>query len=207
MLGGAFSRHATWVRCQLVVKHWRDNERPMLSGLLLFIPAFFAISALCAGLQRRRAARRNGWHTLTPGPWLWLGLACGLLLTAVFTLVAMSASSTPGLIGLAVFFNVLTGAIVYTTLTEDVRWNDDWIERRTLTFEIRRMGWAELAYRGYEASGYRWISSQDGEWIRYQDSCNGVDELEAMIRRHWRSGGPPQVTEPEPIVQLVAQPR
>ena len=179
----------------------------MLSGLLLFIPAFFAISALCAGLQRRRAARRNGWRTLTPGPGVWLGLVCGLLLTAVFTLVSMSTRSTPGLVGLAAFFNVLTVAIVYTTLAEDVRWNEDWIERRTLSFETRRMAWTELAYRGYEASGYRWISSQDGERIRYQDSCNGVDELEDMIRIHWRRGGPPQVTEPEPNFQLVVQPR
>jgi len=179
----------------------------MLSWLLLFFPAFFAVSALCAGFQRWRAARRDGWHTLTPGPWLWLGLACGTLLTAVFTLVAMSDRSTPGLIGLAMFFNGLTGAVAYTMLVEDVRWNDDWIERRTLAREIRRMAWTELAHRGFETSGYRWISSQDGTRIRYQDSCNGVDELEAMIRKHWQGGGPPPLTQLEPVDHLAVQPR
>jgi hypothetical protein len=177
----------------------------MLSWTLLFFPAFFAICALCDGLQRRRADRRDGWRTLTPGPWLWLGLVCGILLTAVFTLVAMSNRSTTGLIALAVFFNFLTVAIAYTTLVEDVRWNDDWIERRTLTRKIRRMAWTELAHRGFEATGYRWISSQDGTRIRYQDSCNGVDELEAMIRMHWQGGAPPPLTQLEPVSQVAAQ--
>lgn len=177
-----------------------------LSSALLTFPAIMAVFALCAMFQRRRATSQNGWRHLRPGPMFWLGLVCGILLTAGFTLGALSRHSTPYVVGIAAFFNLITITILFVTIREDVRWNSTHLERRTLTGEIRRMAWSELAAFGYEASGYHWVRSYDGPKIRFQHYNHGFSELMAMIRRHLPKDGPPAESIAVPALVRIAEP-
>jgi hypothetical protein len=64
----------------------------------------------------------------------------------------------------------------------NVRWNNSRIERNTLLFQTRTMGWQELARFSEERpSGYLWISSYDSPRIRFSPYCNGVGELISTI--------------------------
>ena len=62
----------------------------------LFIPAFMAVTALCVCFQRRRASRHGEWRYLTPGPYVWLALFAGLLITGVATLVVWGEPGQAG---------------------------------------------------------------------------------------------------------------
>ncbi len=160
---------------------------------LLVVPALYALFGLCDLLQRARARWHDGWRYLTPGPMTWLGLGCGLVLTGVFTLVALSDQSTPFLIGVAGAFNGIAPATTFVTLREEVRWTDTPIERRTISGEIRRMARSELAADGDEISGYHWISGYERPRIRFHSSSHGSAEPMAMIDRRRPGQGPPTV--------------
>ena len=67
-------------------------------------------------------------------------------------------------------FNLVTMALAYTIIVEEVRWNDTRIERRTLLFERRSITWHELTDVGFEPSGYWWVSGYEGKRIRFLDN-------------------------------------
>lgn len=177
-----------------------------LATLLLFFPALFAVFALCDTLQRRRAVRHNGWRYLTPGPMFWLGVFCGVLLTAMFTLVSLSSQGTLFIVVLAGAFNLMTVVTILVTIREEVRWNETHLERRTVSGEVRRIAWSELAAFGYEATGYHWVSGYQRPRIRFQSYSNGFPDLMAMIAAHLPKDGPPPEPEAVPALQPAYAP-
>lgn len=102
----------------------------VLTKVALFVPAFMAVTALCVCLQRRRARRLGEWKYLTPGPYFWLGLFAGLLITAVATLV-VAAGRVERMSGL-LFTSAFAGVTLFLAvqaLVKQVRWNTARIER------------------------------------------------------------------------------
>lgn len=168
----------------------------ILTKIALFVPAFMAVTALCVCLQRRRARRHGEWRYLTPGPYFWLGLFAGLLITAVATLVVWGerVDRTSGLL----FTNAFAGMTLFLAaqaMVEQVRWNDQRIERRTITGRTIAMSWYELSRIGVEWTGYLWISAFDGPRLRFSPYDNGFDELVLTIRRHLPTDLPPASPE------------
>lgn len=167
-----------------------------LAKAALFIPAFFALTALCTCFQRRRAQRRGGWSYLTPGPYFWFGLASGLIVTAVATLVVASGRVARGSgLMFTSFFGGITLLLAAQALIEQVRWNRHRVERRTIFGRTITIGWFELARAGAELSGYIWISTFDGPRLRISPYDNGFDQLMYKIQRHLPRNGPPEEEE------------
>jgi hypothetical protein len=167
-----------------------------LTKAALFVPAFMAVTALCVCLQRRRARRHGEWKYLTPGPYFWLGLFAGLLITAIATLVVAAGrvERTSGLLFTSAFAGI-TLFLAVQALVEHVRWNSQRIERRTLLGRTITMSWFELARIGGEWTGYLWISSFEGPRLRFSTYDNGFDELALMIQRHLPTDLPPASPE------------
>ena len=158
----------------------------------LFFPAIFAIGALCAALQRQRARRADGWSYLTPGPYYYVGLASGVCLSVLFTLIsAAGEGGGPLFVLIPAFFIFLTMIVAVQPIVEEVRWNNDWIERRTFTGQRRAMPWIGLCYIGYEFTGYCWISAYQQPRLRYSPYDNGHRELMDKITHHLRRNKPP----------------
>ncbi len=174
-----------------------------VATLILMGPAIMAVFAFCAMLQRRRAVRDGAWRCLTPGPMFWAAMVSGISLTGVFTLVSFSDQSSPFIVAMAGFFNVLTIVTLVITVREDVRWNATHLQRRTVTGEIRRIAWSELAAFGYEPSGYHWVRSYAGPKIRFTSYCHGFEELMAMIRHHLPDDGPPTESVTPPLARIA----
>ncbi|MGE7469692.1 hypothetical protein ACQKLX_09630 [Bosea sp. NPDC003192] len=168
----------------------------VLTKAALFVSAFMAVTALCVCLQRRRARRHGEWRYLTPGPYFWLGLFAGLLITAVATLVVAAGrvERNSGLLFTSAFAG-LTLFLAIQALIEQVRWNSQRIERRTITGRTISLGWNELARIGVDWSSYLWISSFDGPRLRISSYDNGFDELGQMIRDHLPTDLPPASPE------------
>ena len=168
----------------------------VLMKAALFVPAFMAVTALCVCLQRRRARRHGEWKYLTPGPYFWLGLLAGLLITAVATLV-VAAGRVERMSGL-LFTSAFAGITLFLAvqaLVEQVRWNDQRIERRTLLGRTISLGWSELARIGIEWTGYLWISSFEGPRLRFSTYDNGFDELALTVHHHLPTDLPPASPE------------
>lgn len=170
----------------------------------LFFPAFFALTALCACLQRRLAQRRGRWKYLTPGPYFWVGLASGVIITAVATLVVAGGrvERSAGLLFTTGFCGI-TMLLAVQALMEQVRWDRHRIERRTIFGQTRAMGWSELARTGVEWSGYIWISSFEGPRLRFSPYDNGFEQLMRKVRQHLPRNGPPAVPELMEVPALV----
>jgi hypothetical protein len=168
----------------------------ILMKAALFVPAFMALTALCVCLQRRRARRHGEWKYLTPGPYFWLGLFAGLLITAVATLVVAGGrvERTSGLLFTSAFAGI-TLFLALQALVEQVRWNGQRIERRTLLGRTIAMSWFELARIGEEWTGCLWISSFEGPRLRVSPHDNGFDELALMIHHHLPTDLPPASPE------------
>jgi hypothetical protein len=171
-----------------------------VSQVALFIPLFSALMALAACFQRRRAQRRGGWNYLTPGPFYWFGLACGIVISAVATLVAAGGQAP---VPVAVFFVLVTLALALQTIIERVRWNNTRIERRTVFMRERQMSWNELSRCGVEWTGYLWIASFDGPPIRFSTYDNGFDQLMAKVESHLPDDSPPAETVPKQKLVLA----
>ena len=165
-----------------------------LSQIALFIPLFCALMALAACFQRRRAQRRCGWSYLTPGPFYWFGLVCGVVISALATLLA-AGGRVP--VPLAAFFVLATLALALQTIAERVRWNNTRIERRTVFMQKRQISWNELSRWGVEWTGYLWIASFEGPPIRFSTYDNGFDQLMAKVLRHLPDDSPPAETVPK----------
>jgi len=168
----------------------------VLTKIALFVPAFMAVTALCVCLQRRRARRHGEWRYLTPGPYLWFGLFSGLLVTAVATLVVWGerVDRTSGLL----FTSASAGLTLFlaaSALIEQVRWNGERVERRTVSGRTVSMSWHELARVGVEWTGYLWISSFEGPRLRFSPHDNGFDELVVTINHHLPTDLPPASPE------------
>lgn len=172
----------------------------------LFVPAFMALTALCVCLQRRRARRYGEWKYLTPGPYFWFGLVSGLLVTAVATLVVAGGrvERSSGLLFTSAFAG-LTLFLAIHAMVEQVRWNGQRIERRTMLGRTISLSWYELARIGAEWTGYLWISSFEGPRLRVSPYDNGFDELVATIHRHLPTDLPPASLElaGEPMLAQV----
>jgi hypothetical protein len=168
----------------------------VLTKIALFVPAFMAVTALCVCLQRRRARRHGEWRYLTPGPYFWLGLFAGLLITAVATLVVAGGrvERSSGLLFTSAFAGI-TLFLAIQALVEQVRWNSQRIERRTITGRMIAMSWHELSRIGVEWTGYLWISSFEGPRLRVSTYDNGFDELALMIQHHLPTDLPPASPE------------
>ncbi|WID97931.1 hypothetical protein QO058_06685 [Bosea vestrisii] len=162
----------------------------------LFVPAFMALTALCVCLQRRRARRHGEWKYLTPGPYFWLGLFAGLLITAVATLVVAAGrvERSSGLLFTSAFAGI-TLFLAAQALIEQVRWNGQRIERRTITGRVISLSWHELARFGEEVTGYLWIASFAGPRLRFSTYDNGFDELILTIHQHLPTDLPPASPE------------
>lgn len=162
----------------------------------LFFPAFFALTALCVCLQRRRARRHGEWKYLTPGPYFWLGLFAGLLITAVATLVVAGGrvERSSGLLFVCAFAGI-TILLAVQALIEQVRWNSQRIERRTISGRVIAMTWYELARIGEDWTGYLWIASFEGPRLRFSPYDNGFDELALTIHEHLPTDLPPASPE------------
>lgn len=178
----------------------------VLTKIALFVPAFMAVTAFCVCLQRRRARRHREWRYLTPGPYFWLGLFAGLLITAVATLVVAGGrvERSSGLLFTSAFAGI-TLFLAIQAMVEQVRWNDQRIERRTILGRTISLGWYELARIGVDWSSYLWISSFDGPRLRISTYDNGFDELALMIRDHLPTDLPPASPElsHEPMLAQV----
>ncbi|CAD5246963.1 conserved membrane hypothetical protein [Bosea sp. 62] len=168
----------------------------ILTKIALFVPAFMAVTALCVCLQRRRARRHGEWKYLTPGPYFWLGLFAGVLITAVATLVVAGGrvERTSGLLFTSAFAGI-TLFLAIQALVEQVRWNSLRIERRTILGRTISLSWFELARIGGEWTGYLWISSFEGPRLRFSTYDNGFDELALTIQRHLPTDLPPASPE------------
>lgn len=168
----------------------------VLMKAALFVPAFMAVTALCVCLQRRRARRHGEWRYLTPGPYFWLGLFAGLLITAIATLVVAGGrvERTSGLLFTSAFAGV-TLFLAAQAMVEQVRWNGHRIERRTILGRTIAMSWYELSRIGVEWTGYLWISSFEGPRLRFSTYDNGFDELALTIQRHLPTELPPASPE------------
>lgn len=171
-----------------------------LSQIALFVPGFMMLVAFCTCFQRRRAQRSGGWSYLTPGPFSWLGMLCGVIVSAVGTLVA-AAGKAP--VPLAAFFALVTLVLALTIIVERVRWNGKRIERRTMLLQERVLSWNELSRLGVELTGYYWISGFAGPRIRFSPYDNGFDQLMAKVSRHLPDDGPPAEMVHEPGLALV----
>ena len=156
----------------------------MLAKAALFVPAFFAITALCVCLQRRRARRHGEWNYLTPGPYYWFGLCSGLMVSSVATLVVAGgrAGGREGVL-IAFFFVMLTIFLAICGIFCRTRWNSRKIIGTTALFQTREMGWNELARSDFWL-GQHWISSFDGPKLWLSPDDNGYEQLAAKIRRH-----------------------
>ena len=168
----------------------------VLTKIALFVPAFMAVTAFCVCLQRRRARRHGEWRYLTPGPYFWLGLFAGLLITAIATLVVAGGrvERSSGLL-FTCFFAGMTLFLAAHAMVEQVRWNDRRIERRTITGRTISLSWNELARIGVDWTTYLWISSFEGPRLRVSTYDNGFDELGEMIRDHLPTDLPPASPE------------
>ncbi|CAN7413311.1 hypothetical protein LJR090_003289 [Bosea sp. LjRoot90] len=162
----------------------------------LFVPAFMALTALCVCLQRRRARKHGEWRYLTPGPYFWLGLFAGLLITAVAMLVVAAGrvERSSGLLFTSAFAGI-TMFLAAQALIEQVRWNEQRIERRTILGRTISLGWYELARIGVDWTSYLWISSFEGPRLRISTYDNGFDELAATIHQHLPTDLPPASPE------------
>jgi hypothetical protein len=165
-----------------------------LIHVALFVPAFMTVVALCTCFQRRLARRSEGWSYLTPGPFTWLGMGSGLVISAVGTLVA-AAGKAP--VPVAVFFVLVTLALALHIIIERVRWNGERVERRTMLLQDRRLFWNELSRFGVEPTGYYWISGFAQPRIRFSPYDNGFDQLMAKVARHLPDNSPPAETVPK----------
>ncbi len=165
-----------------------------LSQIALFVPAFMMMVALCTCFQRRRAQRSGGWSYLTPGPFSWLGMVSGVVVSAVGTLVA-AAGKAP--VPIAAFFVLVTLVLALHIIIERVRWNGERIERRTMFLQERSLSWNELSQFGVELTGYYWISGFGGPRIRFSPYDNGFDQLMAKVARHLPDDAPPAETVPK----------
>jgi hypothetical protein len=164
--------------------------------ILVIGPAviFFLIS-----IQRRSSARHKGWRYLTPGPMVWCAFGGGFLMTCLLCYIYFFVGNLRPdadfqmkiLFWLIVYFNLSTVAMAYAIVADEVRWNDSYIERRTLLFKRRTMSWPQLAALGYEPWGYWWISAYDGPRIRFSPYSNGFAELIAKVRRELPPSLPP----------------
>jgi len=155
--------------------------------------------------RRRRAQVHDGWHYLRPGAAIWIFLPVSLGFTGLLMYMYLFVGSARAdaetqmkvLFLLCLVFSLITIHIAYTTAVERVRWNETHIERRTLFFETRSMGWHELARAGAERSGYLWIASFHGPKIRFSPYSNGAGELIAKVGQHLPTDLPPADYCPE----------
>jgi len=178
--------------------------------LLVIALVVMTVQALLYRLQRRKAAVRNGWRYLTPGPMVWTGLVLGVAMTGLFSYVYLFVGSARAdaefqmkmLLALTVAFNILTILIAYSTVVEEVRWNATEIQRRTWLFSRRAMNWPQLAAFGVEMSGYWWIRTYDGPKIRFSPYSNGFDQLVRQVADNLPTDLPP--AEAELIGQVLA---
>lgn len=135
---------------------------------------------------------KQGWFYLRPGYVHLIAVVLGLALSMVLNYMYFFVGSArvdaerqmDMLFWLCLFFNGGTMIAAYVTSIEQVRWNDTFIERRTVFFERRSMSWHELARFGQEPSEYLWISSFDGPRIRFSPYDSGVGDLIRKILEH-----------------------
>ena len=171
--------------------------------LLVIAAAVMTVQALLCRLQRRNASIRDGWRYLTPGPMVWTGLVLGIALTGLLSYVYLFVGSARPdaefqmkvLLGLTVSFNLVTILIAYSTVVEEVRWNETEIQRRTWLFSRRAMTWPQLAAFSIEMSGYWWIRSYHGPKIRFSPYSNGFDQLVRKIADNLPTDLPPAEAE------------
>ena len=171
--------------------------------LLVIAAAVMTVQALLGRLQRRNASIRDGWRYLTPGPMVWTGLVLGIALTGLLSYVYLFVGSARPdaefqmkvLLGLTVSFNLVTILIAYSTVVEEVRWNETEIQRRTWLFSRRAMTWPQLAAFSIEMSGYWWIRSYHGPKIRFSPYSNGFDQLVRKIADNLPTDLPPAEAE------------
>lgn len=112
----------------------------VLAWLLTLGAGTGMIYALLECLQRRKAIVRNGWRYLMPGPTVWTALILGfgftLLLSYIFLFVGSArydaAHQMTVLLYMTTTLNLGTILTAYLTIVEQVRWNAERIERRTL---------------------------------------------------------------------------
>jgi hypothetical protein len=178
----------------------------LLGNVLVFLlisAVAMVVLALCRLLQRSTATVRNGWRYLTPGPVTWIGMALNFSFAALLSYIYLFVGSARAdaafqltvLLILAVVFNLIAIFIAYTTIAEEVSWNDLCVRRRTLVFEMRMITWHQLARLGSEPSGYWWITAYDGPKIRFSPYNNGFSELLAKIIENLPANLPPAETE------------
>ena len=130
-------------------------------------------------------------------PWIYACVAL-MALTGAVLIVGEPERSLPSfefqmkmLLALTVSFNLITLLIAYSTVVEEVRWNETGIQRRTWLFSRRAMAWRQLAAFGVEMSGYWWIRSYDGPKIRFSPYSNGFDQLVRKIADNLPTDLPP----------------
>ena len=171
--------------------------------LLVIAAAVMTVQALLCRLQRRNASIRDGWRYLTPGPMVWTGLVLSIGLTGLLSYVYLFVGSARPdaefqmkvLLGLTVSFNLVTILIAYSTVVEEVRWNETEIQRRTWLFSRRAMTWPQLAAFSIEMSGYWWIRFYHGPKIRFSPYSNGFDQLVRKIADNLPTDLPPAEAE------------
>lgn len=176
----------------------------MLSFLLV-LAWLGLVQAAARPFQQRRAQAREGWWRLDPGPYEWFGLACGLVLSSVLTLVSLRPGTPLSQTAIAAFFDCVTIALAVGFARVDVRWNHAFAERRNVLGRRTRIGFAEIARVGTDLGGRTVLEAFDGRTIPVSPYANGYAAL--MARVHEGEGdAPPPENEAVPAIRLTLAP-
>jgi hypothetical protein len=168
------------------------------SGLLAFV--LITVLALTAAFQRKRALRKDGWNYLTPGPRAWIGFYGGIILVGFWNWVMFigppgppeTAEETRLVFYVAFGAHLLLIYLTYWIAVEEVRWNATVLEKRDLLFRRHILYWPMLAGFGrVPLSEEYWVSSYDGERIRFRGRAGGAAELIAKIQNELTDDIPP----------------
>ncbi len=170
---------------------------------LLVLAWIGLVQAAARPFQRRRGQAREGWWHLTPGPYELFGLASGLVLVSVFTLVSTRPETPLSQKAITAFFVLVTLALAIGFVRIEVRWNHGSVERRDLWGRRTRIGFAEIATLRNDWQGRKVIGAFDGRTIPVSPYANGYAALMARIEAS-QGDLPPPAEVPTPSREAMA---
>lgn len=157
------------------------REPPAVLSFLLVLAWLGLVQAAARPFQRRRAEAREGWWRLDPGPYEWFGLAAGLIVSSILTLVSLRPETPLSQTVVAAFFDCVAITLAVGFARVEVRWNRAWVERRDVFGRCTRIGFAEIARVGIDLCGRTVLEALDGRTIPVSPYANGYAALMARV--------------------------